>query len=628
MPPQEGENLGSLEKARERLYSREQEPEHEDESLASAKRTLPHGWGDEPLAPRRKPLHPHVKMAGYFFIGAFLFFLLALAAAGYFFYLGGNAVSVNNVQVDIQGPTSIAGGDTVPLSIAVTNKNSVAISNATIDIAFPPGTRNADNLYVDYPRYTENLGTIDSGQTATRSLKVVLFGSAGNTFNLPVTLSYGTEGSNATFEKKSSYGISISSTPLSVSVDSLTETVSGQPMTINLTVRNNATTAIHDVVLSGQFPFGFQPTDSSVPLTGSSFLLGTLAPGAVKQIKLTGVLTGQDGDQRVFHFSVGTAKNATDPTIAVTYMTQESTVSIALPFIQTKLSVNGNSSDNVVVAPGSSQSVSLSYLNTLATSISNAQVSVAISGSAVDYGSITSSDGFYDSANHTIVFSSDTDPALSSLAPGASGIGSFSFKTLPAGSVSYDPSITFTISVSGTRIGQTNVPEQVTASAKKTVKVQTAVALSARSLHRSGPFTNTGPIPPAANTPTTYTIEWNAKNTGSAVAGGTVTATIPSTYVTYLGNTSGTGTISYDNITHTVTWNVGDLPQGSTATADFQVSVTPSITQKGSAPNLTSDASFSGYDRYAGVQVSASAPAVSTQTLTDPGYTPQDAIVK
>ncbi|MBU6388822.1 hypothetical protein KGQ72_03045 [Patescibacteria group bacterium] len=625
MPPLPNDDTGSLERARARLYKPAAPQSARPPLSSSGERILPHAWEEEV---RPRPLHEgerHVHAAGVFFVSSVIFFFTALGIAGYFFYFGGNAVSVDKISVDIQGPTTIAGGDTVPLSLTITNKNPVEIENATIEIDFPNGTRDAKNLLQPYPHYVENLGTIASGATVTRSVKAVLFGGTGQNLVLPVSFSYGTAGSNAVFVKKSSYALTISTTPLSVSVDTLAETVSNKPLTLTLTVRSNATVPLNNVVLVGSFPFGFLPTSSSLPLNNSSFLLGTLNPGASKTITLTGTLTGQNTEQRVFHFTVGTADTSNNQTLAVTYMTQDATVTIAAPFIDTTLSLNGDTNADAVITPGTYQNVSISYTNTLATSIGDATVAIALSGSAIDYNSIQTTSGFYNSANHTIVFSKDTDPALATLAPGASGIGAFTFSTLPAGASS--PTVNFTISVSGTRVGQTNVPEDVSSSVVKTFKVATVVALSAASLHSSGPISNSGPIPPRANVATTYTIVWNAQNKGSVVAGGTVTATLPS-YVSYTNQTGGTGSFSYDEKSRTVSWSIGDLSQGASAQGAFQVSLTPSTSQKGAAPQLTGAASFSGFDRFAGIQVSATADPVTTETKGDPGYVPTNAAVQ
>ena len=621
----EEDDTGSLERARESLYSPLAPTPARAKLRTPGEHALPHAWEEEALPVPQHQGERHVRLATLFFGGAMAFFFLALLAAGYFFYFGSNSVSTDKVSIGIQGPTTIAGGDTVPLSLIITNKNPVAIENAIIEVDFPDGTRSATNVLAPYPRYVENLGTLASGASVTRSVKAIVFGGAGQTLNLPVVFSYGTASSNAVFAKKSTYTLAVTSTPLSVSVDSLTETVSGAPMTFTLTVRSNATVPLSNVVLAASSPFGFSVTSSSLPLNNSSFLLGTLAPGATKQVTLTGMLTGQNSEQRVFHFTVGTAKSAQDGTLAVTYMTQDAPVTIAAPFITTTLAINGDSSDNVVLTPGSTQSITLSYVNTLPTTVTNASVAISIAGSAIDFDSIRTMNGFYNSSNHTVVFSKDTDPALAQLSPGASGIGTFTFATLPVGTQS--PSVSFAISASGTRVGQTNVPEQVTTSVTRVAKVATTVAFAVRTSRTAGGLGASGPIPPRANQATTYSIVWSVQNSGSAVAGGTVTTVLPN-YVTYTGLTSGAGTFSYDSVSHTLSWSTGDLAQGGSAQGVFQVSLLPSTSQKGSVVGLTGATSFTGHDRFAGVLVSASADPATTETKGDAGYVPNSSIVQ
>ena len=91
---------------------------------------------------------------------------------------------------------------------------------------------------------------------------------------------------------------------------------------------------------------------------------------------------------------------------------------------------------------------------------------------------------------------------------------------------------------------------------------------------------------------------------------------------------AGTGSFSYDSVSRTVSWNIGDIAKGGKTQGAFQISITPSTSQSGTAPLLTGALSFSGYDRFAGVQISASADPSSTETPQDAGYTGEKAIVQ
>ena len=625
---QDDETLSALERARRTLYSSSAAEESSRAPLSTNKESVvPHAWEGVALPKVISPHHSPMKIATIFFVVALLFFVVAAGTAGYLFYYGGNSVSTNNVAIDIQGPTTIAGGDIVPLSFTITNKNSVTLGDTKIEVDFPPGTRSAEDVTLDYPRYTEDIGPLAPGQVLMRSVKAVLFGGEGQSVDIPVSLSYTSPGSNAVFVKKTSYTLAISSAPLSVSVESLGESVSGKPFQLTLRVRSNAKLSTSNVVVLAALPTGFSLTSSSLPLRAGSFLIGTMDPGTSQVITLEGVLSGAITEQKVFHFTVGTAKDPSDSQLAVAYMTQDATVSLTAPFITTTLSLNGSAANQAVLSPGTAQSAIVSYTNTLATPIANARIEVKLSGTAIDFNSVRVSNGFYDSATRTVIFSGDNDATLSSLSPGASGIGTFMFNTLPSGSALRDTVLSFTTSVSGTRVGQSNVPEQVQASSVSTAKVASAVALTARSLHSSGPLPNTGPIPPQANTPTSYTIVWSLINPGNSVAGGIVTATLP-TYVTYTGKSSGIGSVSYNAASRAITWNAGDLTAGGSAQIAFQVSITPSTTQKGTAPSLISAALFTGFDRFAQVSVSARTDSVTTATTGDTDYNLNNASVQ
>lgn len=616
----ETDGLGSLARAREQLYTPNAAPPEDRDSLPpTGEHTLPHAWEHGTISEVVAGSRKRVRLAALFFAGSAAVFVVALGISAYLLYFGGNSISVNNVALTLQGPTTIAGGDTVPLSVTVTNRNFVAIENATLEMDFPDGTRSADNVLTEYPRYTENLGSIAPGATVTRSVKAVIFGGEGQSLSFPVSLSYGTGGSNAVFVKKTAYALGISSTPLSVSVEAPVEAVSGKLFTFTLTARSNASIPINNIVLTTTSPFGFSLASSTVPMQNSAFLIGTLKPGETKTIRMTGMLSGENASVRVFHFALGTASGPGVGTISVAYMQQDASITLAAPFISTTIALNGNTSGSAVLAPNTRQNATLSYTNTLGTIVTNAAITVALSGGAIDYNSIEVNNGFYQSSTHSILFSRDTDSSFASLAPGASGIGTFSFVTLPSSVATRDSLITLTTSVSGTRLGQTNVPETVSASSISTAKVSTVVALSASALHSSGPFTNTGPIPPTPGMQTTYSILWQIQGGGNAVAGATVSATLPS-YVSYTGKTSGTGNFTYDSSSHTVTWNAGDLAAGALAQGAFQVSLTPSTSQKGNSPTLTSAPTLAGFDRYAQVNVSAQAAPSTTETPGDPGY--------
>jgi hypothetical protein len=131
-------------------------------------------------------------------------------------------------------------------------------------------------------------------------------------------------------------------------------------------------------------------------------------------------------------------------------------------------------------------------------------------------------------------------------------------------------------------------------------------------------------MPPRAETATTYTVVWTVKNSSNAVGNGTVTATLPTTYVKFLSAQSGSG-ITYNEGSRTVTWVLGDIKAGAgynlaSRTGAFQVEFTPSASQIGQAPALTSAPALSGQDRFAGVNLSAEGEPATTKLVGDSSF--------
>ncbi len=128
------DDLSALGYVRERLYSPKMlDIEKRQEVSSEEASPVPHAWSLK-VAPKA---HPHVRLALVFFIAAVVFFIAAGGVAALILFTGSTAVSTDNITLTAQGPTTIAAGDTVPLSLAITNRNVVALTNATDQGGFP-----------------------------------------------------------------------------------------------------------------------------------------------------------------------------------------------------------------------------------------------------------------------------------------------------------------------------------------------------------------------------------------------------------------------------------------------------------------------------------------------------------
>ena len=211
------------------------------------------------------------------------------------------------------------------------------------------------------------------------------------------------------------------------------------------------------------------------------------------------------------------------------------------------------------------------------------------------------------------------------------GVVSFSFSPIALGidasRLIKNPQIIFEVRAHARRISETSAPEDVVTFATRSVKFETDLRLFARGFYFSGPFQNTGPIPPQADKETMYTVSLSARNSSNSISNGLVKTTLP-IYVKWTGKVYPDGEgIAYNESTREVTWNAGRIPSGGSRDASFQIALTPSVSQINSTPFLTGDVTLVGTDDFTTTDITDKKAALTTYISSDPQFSPNDANV-
>jgi hypothetical protein len=563
-------------------------------------------------------------IAAIFFIGAGGVFI-------YYFTIGGGSpnASASNIDISVSGPPQITSGEPTELQIVVDNRNNIPLSLADLVITYPSGTRSPTDFSTDLPSQRITLGSIEAGGQRQGTVSAVLSGTAGQSADVKVELEYHMSGSNAVFVASSDYNVIFASAPLSVSVDGNNETISGQPVQFTVTVASNAEAPVADALLSATYPFGFT-LSSATPAPSASGLwqLGTLNPGQKQTITIQGTLAGQQGDQRIFHFTAGTRAIASSTSITTPLAEDVFPMTISKPFLGLAVATNGASGPNVVLSPGDSVTVSVAWQNNLTTAISNAVIVARLTGIQIDGSTVKSTTGFYRSSDGVELWDKTTDPEFASLAPGAHGTVSFSFQ-VPASSVLQsivNPYLDISINAAGSRNSESGVPQTLQATADQKIALASDLKLTATGLYYTNPFGSVGPMPAKAGTETTYAIVFTVTNTTNKVSKASVTATLPP-YVRWVGIYSpASENITFNQNDGTVTWNLGDVAPGvglngtNPRQAAIAIGFTPSTSQIGQVPALLQGIKFSGTDASTGGAINRTAADVTTSILSDPGF--------
>ena len=621
------EQKSRLQQLQDSLYSRQGFTPDDPIVPLSAQPTEAPTHFTQPLEVKQfKPGTPIIKIITGFSV---LFFLVALGFAVWLFNTGYNTISANNVAVSVTGPTTVPGGQLLPLQVNIENQNTVAITNVYLVVTYPDGARKTPDARV--PLLTERLPVTDinSGSSTIQAIQAAYFGPERTQEKLIISLEYQIANSPGLFSKHKEFFFTLGPAPVSVVFTAPSQTNSGQVITLSADITSNTTVPLTNIAFRLDYPFGFVlSTSTPVADTGNNvWIFGTLQAGEKRHITVRGTLEGQENDSRGFRYSIGIISPDDNQIIATTFLSGANQVLIQKPFIALSLALDGDTAPVHFIRNGSSIATQLSFSNNLPDQISDAKIQVQISGLNADRSKIQVSQGFYQSLTNVISWDQRSVSQLQKLHAGETGQVGFTFGTKPFnGQIQNNQPITVTATVTGLRVTDQNVPTQVAASVSRQVQFLTDVAFSAKLLHSSGPLNNIGTLPPRAEKETDYTVVWSINNTYNNLSSVQVEAILPA-YVKFLGVISPSSeAVSYNPINGQIIWNAGMVPafagygQNATRQVAFQIAITPSLSQLNSSPNLITAQQMQGIDSVSNQPISVTVDNLSTAIVSDPGF--------
>ncbi len=564
-------------------------------------------------------------------IGSILFFIAALGIGAYLVFNGSNIVSANNIDILVNGPLSVAGGDPVSFDIQISNKNNVKLETVDLSIDFPSGTVDPDDTTKSLTNFRQLISDIEPGGMGQKTIRAVLYGEENTKKNIEITVEYRVKNSNAVYQKKKTFDVLMSSSPITLSVDSYKEVTAGQEFEMEVSMKSNSKEVIKNILFKAVYPFGFNFISSDIkPLAdNATWKVGDIPPGGKKVIKIKGKLEGQDDETRVFRFVIGSSSVRNDKVIGTEYITSTQDVTIKKPFISVGVEIDGEeTAEDQIVEFNKSVPVKVTWFNNLDTSVLDGEIRVKLSGSALDKGSIDAGEGLYRASTNEIVWDSKTTPELSNIGAGESG--NIRFTLVPrdlsnSSQLVLNPSIDLSVGVKGNRSSENNVSEVISTSAVRKMKVSSALGLTAQVLRNGGAFENTGPIPPKVDQMTTYTVVWTVDNSSNVVSNMEISSSLPA-YAKWMGKISPSSEdISYNSVDGQIVWKTGNVgtytaQNSKRRQVSFQVGITPSLTHVGNALDITKQTEYRARDEYTGETLSGRVEPLSTRFSTDQTY--------
>lgn len=610
---------GKIEKLTQRLYSpNEQFSIRERKKLSQKEFNTQADWNDGSISDILESENPKkaINFFGIFAVIAFLFFAGALGYAGLNFFGGGQLISGNDVDISVIGPVSIGGGEELSLDIVVQNNNQTQLETVDLIIEYPEGTKKADDLKTDLTRLREGLGIVSPNSVVKRTHLAALFGEEGTEKQIEITVEYRLPGSNAIFEKKKVFDIVLQSSPIRLRVNAVKEITPNQELVFDVELGSNSNQVLENVMLVVKYPFGFVLEDSDFETFDGNnvWLFKELRPQEKIKFKIKGRLEGQNTEERVFNFEAGIQDDSSLGELGVIFTKLPKAVTISRPFLDLKLAIDGDVRSDVVKTGAEQIDGKLTYTNNTDTTIQDAHVTLTFNGAVLDKESVRVSDGFYRSGDNSIVWDRNNNEGLREILAGSTGSLSFSFRSKPLANLSSvfkNPEIIIDVVGTGRRVGENNVSEEISSNSFKRIQFASNVLVNSETRYVAGA------IPPKVDNQTSYAVVVSIQNSSADISNARVTTVLPN-YVRWDNVVSaGPGKISFDPVSREVRWDVAKVPAHAGYTIgkyqiSFQVTLTPSVSQKGVSPELTGQFNFSGMDTFVERNIQSGAEAATT----------------
>lgn len=580
----------------------------------------------QPAIPETVPSRPQRRTRKRFrrivLLGSLCIFLLGVGLSGVYMYLGGNEISGDQLTLSLDGPFSAGGGEPVTLRFTVGNENAVPIENATLVVLYPPGTQSVGATPRSLTVERIPLNALVPGEISSIPLDVAFFNEEQSSQTVEATLEYTIEGSNSTFYRDlDPLTIALSSAPLLIRVDSVDKVAAGQTVNIMMTLVSNASTPLQDVLVSLDYPNGFQyQTAEPLPVFNDNvWRVDEIAPNQEVPIVLQGRIDGFADESLQINIDAGTAA-ATNEFLVDTALAETSIdFFIERPFVTVTPFISGETASPVLLRQEEAANVSIALTNTLPESVYDVRVEVTPSGNVLSTNSISSGSGFYDSNTGTVRWEVANNSSFQTVRPGESRTISFGVNpTTVTAAGQFD----ITANVYARRVAEPNAAEQLIGTANINAKYS-SIPFVGSQVGRA--VTASGPLPPEVGQTTTYTLTLVAEAGMNGLSDAIVETTLP-VYMSFVGTDD--STIIHNPVSQQIRWNVGDLAANERRNTTFQVSITPSTSQQGRTPVLMNRQTLSGTDVFTRERLQAVADPVDAELSTELGFPEENGIVQ
>lgn len=550
--------------------------------------------------------------------------MIVIGLAG-FWYWQKNSFSKEILKLEIIGPSEVSITQEVEYTIKYKNNGNVRLEEPRLIFEFPEHSILNEGESRRKEMGPDELGDIYPGEEKTFTFKCRLLGVENEVKTAKATLIYHPKNLNAQYTSDTTFTTTIKSVPLTFDFDLPSKVEKERDFNFFLNYFSSLDYPLANLGVKIEYPSGFEFIGSTPRALGKNeWNIPLLNKADGGRIEIKGKLSGDINAQMIFKASIG-VWDSEDDFVLLKEITKG--VEIAKPGLFIFQQINGQ--DNYTANAGDLLHYEVFFRNIGEDPFSNLFMIVKLDGSAYDFDSIKSDIGQFKEGDNSIVWDWRNVPKLKYLGKGEESKVEFWINLKQQ----WD-----TNNQQGGNLTLTDKIQISQAEEEFETKVNSKLVILQKGLFQDEVFGNSGPIPPKVGQATTYTISWQVKNYYNDLKNVKVKATLPPN-VNLTGQIfpgSESSKFSFDNSSREIVWTVADgsgLPAGtginnSPPSIYFQVSLTPSVNQRGQVAPIISSAKIHGEDQFTEAIVESTAPAIDSSIPNDPTLSGQQGIVE
>ncbi|MBU2578881.1 hypothetical protein KKA09_02075 [Patescibacteria group bacterium] len=518
------------------------------------------------------------------FVVFLLVIFVVMGVAG-FWYWQTNVYSKDVLKIEILSDEAVDAGQEIEYLVKLKNNGNIRLENP--ELVFQPpehsilvGSTSSETSGSLIAKKT--MEDIYPGEERTYSFRVRVFGRENENLVSQALLSYQPKDLTRRYESKTTFTTKIKSVPLTLEFDLPSKIEQSEDVDFSLNYFSNLDYPLENLRIKIKYPSGFEFVSASPkPFLDETneWKISSLFQANGGRIKIKGKITGEQGEQKTFHASIGVIKDGAYWVLKET----NQAVEIAEPSFYISQLINN--SPNYIAKAGELLHYEIFFKNMGQKPITKKFLFLSLGEDFFDISSLKSETGEHGMGDNTIIWDWKTRPDLRFLDANQEGKEEFWVKVKEIDSESIktkNPVLRNEIGLGGIKkIFET--------------KLNSQIEFSQKVLREQEFFENLGILPPIIGEKTEYVVLWQIKNSWNNLSNVKVKAILPQ-------NVRLTGKIFPENASFTfdseskeVIWNVGEM-EGLKYSGDnplklaFQIEFTPDPSLQGKTAVLIEEA--------------------------------------